>query len=1062
MYCTLTHRINRCFGKHLINYPESIKLITERSTKMKKIKVFSVVFIVLLMISMAAPALADASGKVVLPVLTQSEMVRINEVVQKNMTEGKIPGVSLVIVSGNEMIYSNGLGYSDVKNKKSITANTVFELGSNSKAFTGLAVLKLEKEGLVNLNDSVDKYIPWLEMKYNGEKVPVTVEHVMNHTSGIPFNSIDKIPESDSEKALENTVRTLVGLELQSKSGEHYSYATINYDILGLIIETVTGQSYEIYVTENILKPMGLKNTYMFRNDVVGEIATGYKIGFLKAREYDAPVYRGNKPAGYILSSGNDVAKWMMNQMGFNYESTFDRELIEKSHAFGKPSYENNVSYTAGWFVNGLTGEVFHSGNNPNFSSSIILDTENGIGVATLANLNSPFTEEITKNVIDIIRDREIVASGTSDLYIEVDRIAIVIIWLAILAILLTIFFMTRFVIQLMSKKRTYIPPDLKGVVGIGLSVAFLGVVGFIVYKLPEMFFGGVTWRTARVWAPQTLVLAVAVAATAVVLTYLYLIADAVYKRKESQPFFFTVFVSLISGMGNALIILMINESLKREVGLHINLMLFFILGIIAYVGGSRIVSAKLIMVTNHVVYKLRVELINKVLNTSFENIEKLEDGVIQSTLNNDTETISTFANVIINLITATATILCCFTYLGFINIVTLLASIASIVIIASIYFVAIQSANKMLEEARTTQNVFYKFINDMNKGFKELRLNIKRRKAFEEDIDRLSDLYSKKRGKAFLTFADVFVIGELVFTIAIGFIVFFFPIIFKELRSVDLRSYVFVLLYLAGPVNSILNTIPNLVQIRISWNRVNKLVKDISAISEKEIPSVEEKEPMEQINLSLKDVEYEYSLENVEKFKVGPISYDFNSGEIIFITGGNGSGKSTLAKIITGLYRAQSGEVMLNGQNISTERLEQKYAAIFGDFHLFDKLYGIDYEDKKDEFQKYLDIMQLSGKIELEDGCFNTTKLSSGQRKRLALAISYLEDSPMYLFDEWAADQDPEFREFFYKELLPELREKGKCVIVITHDDLYYNIADKLIKMEHGKIISYEYMDTL
>ena len=359
---------------------------------MRKAKLFSVILIFALVITAAIPSIAYAAEGGALSMLTRTELDKIDEVVRQNMSEGKIPGLSLVVVSGDEILYSNGYGYADVENKKSVTMDTVFELGSNSKAFTGLAMLKLEKEGLVNFSDPVEKYIPWFEVRYSGQKVTVTVEQVMNHTSGIPFSSIDKIPESDSDTALEDTVRTLVGSGLQTRPGENYSYATINYDILGLIIEITTGHSYEEYISRNILEPIGLRNTYMFSRDASAELARGYKVGFLSARGYDAPVYRGNKPAGYILINGNDAAKWMMTQLGNNSESVFDHELIEKSHEFLKASFANDVSYTAGWFVNGFTGEVFHGGGNPNFSSHIILDTKTGIGVAALTNMgSSPF-----------------------------------------------------------------------------------------------------------------------------------------------------------------------------------------------------------------------------------------------------------------------------------------------------------------------------------------------------------------------------------------------------------------------------------------------------------------------------------------------------------------------------------------------------------------------------------------------------------------------------------------------------------------------------------------------
>lgn len=1013
--------------------------------------------ITILIISVVLPEYTFAEEAQAQTIMTRSKLDKIDEIVRKNLDEGKIPGLSLVIVGYGEIIYSNGFGYADVKNKKNVTTDTVFELGSNSKAFTGLAMLKLEKEGLIDFNNPIEKTIPWLKMNYNGEKAEVTIAEVMNHTSGIPYKSIDRIPVDDSDTALENTVKTLVGTELHTSPSKTYNYVTIGYDILGLIIQEVSHDSYETYLEENILKPIGLDNTYLFKQDVPpGKMATGYKIGFLQVQAYDAPTYRGNKPAGYIMTNGNDMAIWLLTQLGFNAGSTLDQSLIDRSHQYLQSSYDDDVSYMAGWFVNRQTGEVFHSGSNPNFSSNIILDTENGIGIAAMANLNSPFTVKITNEIMDILQNEEAMITPTSDIYIQIDTISVVIIAVGILIILLAIFFIVLLVKQVINHQRIYTSLSLKGIIGICLLVVLLGALGFLIYNLPKLFFGGVSWRTVNVWAPQTIIYAVITVVMAIVLVSLYLIANTLFKRIEDRPYFFTAVMSLISGLGNALIIFMINKALMMNLGFHLHLLLFFIIGIIAYAGGTWIVRARLIKITNQTVYKLRVKLINKILNTPYENIEKMEDGVIQSTLNNDTETVSNFANLIITLITNVVTLVCCFVYLGFISGIALLTSFITIVIIATIYFVALQSANKLFDEARTTQNVFFKFINDMNRGFKELRLNIIRRKAFEKDIDNLSDIFKEKREKANLTFANVVVLGELVFTLAIGFIVFIFPVMFMGLQAVDIRSYVFILLYLTGPVNGVLAIIPNLVQVKISWNRVNKLLKDLSELSDKEEYASPKQEETQLVKLTLKDIEYEYQLENGGRFKLGPINYEFNSGEIIFITGGNGSGKSTLAKVITGLYRAQSGKILINNQNINIRNLEQQYSAIFVDFHLFNKPYGIDYESKKEEFDKYLDILQLRSKIEIKDGSFNTINLSTGQRKRLALAISYLEDRPIYLFDEWAADQDPEFREFFYKELLPELKDNGKCVIVITHDDRYFNIADKLIKMEFGQIKSY------
>ena len=265
--------------------------------------------------------------------LTKEETEEIEKLIEENMSEGNIPGLSITIVKGDRIVYQRGFGYSHIDEERLVNSETLFELASNSKAFTALGILSLEESGQINLNDEVTKYIPWLKVKYKGKEIPLTIEQVMHQTSGINSATIDRIPVSNEDSALEDTVRTLIGIELDSEPGKTFQYATINYDILGLIIEKTTGDTYEDYIEENILKPMKLNNTYLFSNeDINDRIASGYKLAFLKPQLYEAPIYRGNKPAGYIISSGEDMGKWLKIQMDTMEELNFDREIIKKSH----------------------------------------------------------------------------------------------------------------------------------------------------------------------------------------------------------------------------------------------------------------------------------------------------------------------------------------------------------------------------------------------------------------------------------------------------------------------------------------------------------------------------------------------------------------------------------------------------------------------------------------------------------------------------------------------------------------------------------------------------------
>jgi putative pyoverdin transport system ATP-binding/permease protein len=208
---------------------------------------------------------------------------------------------------------------------------------------------------------------------------------------------------------------------------------------------------------------------------------------------------------------------------------------------------------------------------------------------------------------------------------------------------------------------------------------------------------------------------------------------------------------------------------------------------------------------------------------------------------------------------------------------------------------------------------------------------------------------------------------------------------------------------------------------------------------------------------IKLVQVKYTYHRERGEEFALGPIDLSITAGELIFIVGGNGSGKSTFAKVITGLYAPDFGSIQLDGQPVTKENREtyrQLFSTVFSDFHLFDRLLETQQEQLEDQATHYLEKLQINHKVQLQGSKLSTLELSQGQRKRLAFLNAYLENRPIYLFDEWAADQDPFFREIFYKQLLPELKQRGKTVLVISHDDRYFHLADRLIKLDYGQLI--------
>ncbi|WP_068774888.1 cyclic peptide export ABC transporter [Paenibacillus sp. FJAT-26967] len=998
------------------------------------------------------------------PVIAAGEEItakekEIENYIEKNWKKSDIPGLSVVIVNGSDTLYQKSFGYADVKNDVPVTPETLFELGSTSKAFTALAVLQLEEKGLLNLNDPVTKYLPWFTMNFEKQPAEITLNQFLHHTSGVPFKTIGDIPIAKGEEALEDTVRVLTGQELDHKPGEKYLYATINYDVLGLIIQKVSGQTYEQYVKENVLKPLGLNQTFVFREEAPQELMSkGYKFNLLRPAVYDAPMYRGNTPAGYYITNAVDMAKWLKIQLAPASAAPSMATLIGKSHEPDRsvaPDFDGG-SYAAGWSIyQSGTGQVSHAGANPNFSSHIVLRPQDNIGIAVLTNLNSPYTQTIAQGIMNIIHDKKL-PEPISDMYKSIDNTASAVLFITIPVMLLILWFTGNVVRQMIRKERVF----QGSVFSVGLSLfifsCFMAAFIYCLYRIPDVIYWELNWDFVKVWAPQTLILAVLSLIVTVFCFSLYFILTNLFPKSDDRSLFVLTLLSIASGFGNAVVIFIVNETLNRDIEtFQSGLLLYFVLGIAVYVFGQRLVRTKLVRVANNMVYDKRTELLEKILDTSYEKIEGLEDGTIQASLNNDTETISDFSNIVITGATSFVTLICCFVYMGIISFYGMLIAILVIALAAGLHYVIGLQANKLWEQTRDIQNIFFKFINDLLKGFKELSMHRGKRQDFQEDMQDSCNTYRDKRIQGDLKFANVNVFGELLFTFVIGAVAFLFPLLFSELKVDALRSYVFILLYMTGPVHGILGTIPNIFRVRISWNRLQTLSKELDSLRDHQ-QAATEIQPIasKSIELELKSVQYHYSTKDGESFAVGPFNYAFRTGEIIFITGGNGSGKSTLAKLITGLYVPAQGEILINGEKVSAAQLGQQYSAIFSDFHLFEKMYGIDYKSKQKDIEHFLKVLHLEDKVQIQDGVFQSIKLSTGQRKRLALLVSYLEDRPVYLFDEWAADQDPEYRSFFYHTLLPELKNRGKCVIAITHDDRFFHLADRVIKMEMGKMV--------
>ncbi|CDZ24032.1 cyclic peptide transporter [[Clostridium] cellulosi] len=637
--------------------------------------------------------------------------------------------------------------------------------------------------------------------------------------------------------------------------------------------------------------------------------------------------------------------------------------------------------------------------------------------------------------------------------------LSLIVFWASIAVNLLLLYFIGDAVVKIVKEKRKFKGHGINGLVAVLLSTITMLLSIFCLYEIPQILYNGYNW--AMIWeiGPDALIRAAISLSVLAPLLYIYFLISFFFEKPDDKPYFLIITMSVLSGFGNSMMVFIVNEALNRTLndtnhaaGIETGLYVYFILGLLFFTAADYYTRKRMIVLTNRMIFEKRMKIIDKIFGAPFYNFESMDHGKTYAALNNDPETVSNFVNMFVQILTGSVSLIFCFVYLWTLNGEGAFLSIVIIVIASALFMLVSHSAQKAFEKNRDVQNLFFKNISDLVGGFKELYINGKKRSEFHDDIQNSCKMYTDTRIEGDIKFVGVTIFGNIMYMLVIGIVAFTFSMIFPYIQSNTLRSFVVVYLYMGSIITMLTSQIPSLVRVMVSFRRIESFINEISTL--KEEPAVIFEEKTSDIKIQLKNVKFHYKNTNGEEFSLGPINYEFRSGEIVFITGGNGSGKTTLAKLITGLYQPDEGEILVNGEKVDTKTLGNYFTTVYSDFYLFDRLYGINTDEKMDEIKKYLDILKISDKVSIKDGKFTTTRLSTGQKKRLALLISYLEDKPAFFFDEWAADQDPEFRKFFYTTLLPELKARGKAVIAITHDDRYFGEADKLIKMEMGQII--------
>jgi putative ATP-binding cassette transporter len=522
--------------------------------------------------------------------------------------------------------------------------------------------------------------------------------------------------------------------------------------------------------------------------------------------------------------------------------------------------------------------------------------------------------------------------------------------------------------------------------------------------------------------------------------------------------------VGVISGIASIAVIDTVNTAIHNVDQRPRLWLAFIVLNLIAMllrVGASALPA----YAAMKIITTLRIALCRKILATPLEEIDRRGVPNVLMLLISDIPQLSLSMLILPNILVGSTIFVFGVAYLAYLS--WLVFSITIIFLVGGLllYLFFFRRGVFFSRKSRDAINDFNEYTHGLLFGIKELKLNRDRRRWFRRaGIDLSSRQVAKYHFIESLWFTAGGNVEQLAFAILIGFLIFGLPA-FEILDPARLTATILAVMYIAGPLGALVGAATQLGEGTVACERLAEFgfsIKDEARRSGRKAPKVKSRPAIKKWRvLELEGVEIDYrGYSSSDDFKLGPINLRFHPGEVVFIVGGNGSGKSTLAKALTALYSPLAGRILLDGWPVNDQNKEvyqTLFTAVFADFHIFNRLIGPDRRAADTLVaREYLARLGLTDKVRIDGKKYSTTTaLSYGQRKRLALMCAYLEDRPIYVLDEWAADQDPPFKKFFYDVLIPDFKSRGKLVVIITHDDQYFDRADRIVKLSEGRIQS-------
>jgi len=531
---------------------------------------------------------------------------------------------------------------------------------------------------------------------------------------------------------------------------------------------------------------------------------------------------------------------------------------------------------------------------------------------------------------------------------------------------------------------------------------------------------------------------------------------SALQKEAGSRPKYFFL-IAAIGGVANGALLSALSAIASSGTsGPKIEIILLVFSMMVIYYFTRRYTLKTTHNMIETAINSIRKRIVYKIHYVGLYAFEGLDKSKIYNSLTHETQALSNSINMIVIAFQASIIIVICLLYIGYVSIPTLIVMLAGFLLGAHSYIQIRDKVNRLLDKTMKKNIEVFTAFRQVLDGFKELKLNARKDEAVFQEFNEVNEELKILNVTASDHFVKSQVYTQSYFYFLIGVVVFLLPYI-ASIDAATVKNATIATLFMIGPILIVLIAVPEISKANVAVEFLYELEKNLDEMQMEKYEEKGDAPSLETFDkIVFEDISFSYRNEkNAKGYTVGPVNMTIEKGEILFLVGGNGSGKTTLLKLLTGLYKPESGRILVDGVEIKGQSLfdyRELFSGIFDDYHLFDKLYGVE-ESDADEVNQLIEMMELSGKTGFQKRRFTNISLSQGQRRRLGLIVSMLEDKPVMIFDEWAQDQAPHFKQFFYQELMPELQRKGKTLIVISHDDRFFDAADRRIVMEYGKM---------